>query len=122
MSHWGLHIQPPGVLIHTYATATAFRQVAIFEKRVLPDSFFNLDVTSNLMDFPGGSVVKNQPANEGGSGSIPGLGRSPGEEKAPRCSILPGKSPGQRRPVGYTHKAARIGCTLVTALLQWLSW
>ena len=31
-------------------------------------------------DFPGGSVVKNPPANAGGVGSIPGLGRSSGEE------------------------------------------
>ena len=31
------------------------------------------------MDFPGGSVVKNPPANTGDAGSIPGLGRSPGE-------------------------------------------
>ena len=31
------------------------------------------------MRFPGGSVVKNSPANAGDSGSIPGLGRSPGE-------------------------------------------
>ena len=33
------------------------------------------------MGFPGGSVVKNPPANVGDSGdagSIPGLGRSPG--------------------------------------------
>ena len=33
------------------------------------------------MGFPGGSVVKNLPANAGalgGTGSIPGLGRSPG--------------------------------------------
>ena len=29
--------------------------------------------------FPGGSVVKNLPANGGNMGSIPGLGRSPGE-------------------------------------------
>ena len=30
--------------------------------------------------FPGGSVVKNPPANaRGDTGSIPGLGRSPGE-------------------------------------------
>ena len=29
--------------------------------------------------FPGGSVVKNLPANEGDSGLITGLGRSPGE-------------------------------------------
>ena len=28
--------------------------------------------------FPGGSVVKNMPANAGDGGSIPGLGRSPG--------------------------------------------
>ena len=32
-----------------------------------------------LGDFPGGSVVKNLPANTGNMGSIPGLGRSPGE-------------------------------------------
>ena len=29
--------------------------------------------------FPGGSVVKNPPANAGDAGSVPGLGRSPGE-------------------------------------------
>ena len=28
--------------------------------------------------FPGGSVVKNPPANAGNAGSIPGSGRSPG--------------------------------------------
>ena len=32
-----------------------------------------------IMDFPGGSVVRNSPANTGDAGSIPGLGRSPGE-------------------------------------------
>ena len=30
--------------------------------------------------FPGGSVVKNPPANAEDAGFIPGLGRSPGEE------------------------------------------
>ena len=30
-------------------------------------------------DFPGGSVVKNPPANAGDVGSIPGSGRSPEE-------------------------------------------
>ena len=29
--------------------------------------------------FPGGSAVKNPPANAGDTGSIPGSGRSPGE-------------------------------------------
>ena len=31
------------------------------------------------MGFPGGSVVKNLPANAGDVDSIPGSGRSPGE-------------------------------------------
>ena len=31
-----------------------------------------------LACFSGGSVVKNPPANAGGAGSVPGLGRSPG--------------------------------------------
>ena len=31
------------------------------------------------MGFPGGSAVKNPPANAGDSGLIPGTGRSPGE-------------------------------------------
>ena len=33
----------------------------------------------HLLGFPGGSVVKNPPANAGSMGSIPGPGRSPGE-------------------------------------------
>ena len=31
------------------------------------------------MGLPGGSVVRNLPASAGDVGSIPGLGRSPGE-------------------------------------------
>ena len=33
----------------------------------------------DIQGFPGGSVVKNPPANAGDTGSIPGLGRCPGE-------------------------------------------
>ena len=33
----------------------------------------------NRLDFPGGSVVKNLPANTGDTGSIPGVRRSPSE-------------------------------------------
>ena len=32
-----------------------------------------------FLGFPGGSVVKNLPADAGDVGSIPGLARSPGE-------------------------------------------
>ena len=35
----------------------------------------------HIMGFPGGSEVKNFPANAGEAGSIPGSGKSPGEEK-----------------------------------------
>ena len=41
-----------------------------------------LDSSKQSLSFPGGSVVKNLPANAediGDMGSIPGLGRSPGE-------------------------------------------
>ena len=34
---------------------------------------------AKYLGFPGGSVVKNLPANAGDAGSIPGSGRSPGE-------------------------------------------
>ena len=37
------------------------------------------DLLRGIMGFPGGSVVKNLPANAGDTGLIPGSGRSPGE-------------------------------------------
>ena len=43
--------------------------------------------------FPGGSVAKNPPANEGDMGSIPELGRSPGEGNESHSSILAWKIP-----------------------------
>jgi hypothetical protein len=39
----------------------------------------------------GGSVVKNPPANAGDSGSVPGLGRSPGEQNNNPLQFLPRK-------------------------------
>ena len=52
-------------------------------------------------DFPGGSAVKNPPANERDVGSIPGSGRSPGEGNG-NSVFLPGKSHGQRSLKGYS--------------------
>ena len=42
------------------------------------------------LDFPGNSAVKNLPDNVGDEGSIPGLGRSPGEGDGNplQCSCL----------------------------------
>ena len=48
---------------------------------------------SSTLGFPGGSVIKNQPANVGNAGSIPGLRKSPGEGHGNPLS--PGKSYGQ---------------------------
>ena len=40
----------------------------------------NLLKSTCFMGFSGGSAVKNPAANAGDAGSIPGSGRSPGEE------------------------------------------
>ena len=41
---------------------------------------YHLGVCTDQKGFPDSSVVKNTPANAGSMGSIPGSGRSPGEE------------------------------------------
>ena len=41
--------------------------------------FFQVTPPSPLTDFPGGSDGKASAYNEGDLGSVPGLGRSPGE-------------------------------------------
>ena len=50
----------------------------ISKRRQGPKNNFQSLLISYL-GFPGGSVVKNPPANTGDMGSIPGWGRSPGE-------------------------------------------
>ena len=55
------------------------------------------------MGFPGGSVVKNPPANARDVGLTPGLGRSPGGGNGnPLQYSWPGKSYGQRNLAGYS--------------------
>ena len=53
-----------------------------------------------MLGFPGGSVVKNQPANAGDMDSVPALGRSPEEEMANHCSILAWEIPWTEEPGG----------------------
>ena len=48
--------------------------------------------------FPGGTVVKNLPANAGDVGSIPVSGRSLKEEMATHSSILAWKMPWTEEP------------------------
>ena len=69
--------------------------------------------------FPGGSVVKNPPANAGDTSSISGSGRPPGEgkDKPP----LPGKSQGPRSLEGCSPLCQRrIGHNLATRQQQLL--
>ena len=56
------------------------------------------------MGIPGGSVVKNSPANAGdtkGMDSVPASGRSPGEGNG-NLVFLPGKFHGEKSLVGYS--------------------
>ena len=58
-----------------------------------------------IRGFPGGTVVKNPPANAGDArdaSSIPGLGRSPGEGNGNPFQYLPGKPQAQRSLAGYS--------------------
>ena len=68
----------------------------------------NLKCSNNTKSgFPGDSVVKNPPAKAGDTGSIPGLGRSPGGGN--------GKFHGHRSLVGYSPRGCRVRHELVTA-------
>ena len=53
-----------------------------------------------IIGLPGGSAVKNPPANSENLGSIPGLGRSPGEGKATHSSVLAWRIPWTEEPGG----------------------
>ena len=67
------------------------------------------------MSFPDGSAVKNPPASTGDTSSIPGLGRSPGEENGNRLQysflINPMDRGASRAAV---HAVARVGHDLMT--------
>ena len=52
------------------------------------------------MDFPGGTVVKNLPANAGDVGSILGLGKSPGEGNGNPLLVLAWRIPWPEGPGG----------------------
>ena len=54
-----------------------------------------------ILDLPGGSVVKNQPASAGNT--VQSLGLQDSLEKGMATQVfLPKKSPGQRSLVGYS--------------------
>ena len=62
------------------------------------------------MGFPGGSVVKNLPANAGDACLIPGSGRSPGEGNASHSSIVAWEIPRTEEPGGLQSMGSqRVG-------------
>ena len=66
------------------------------------------------MGFPGGSVVKNLPANAGDTDLIPGLGRSPGKGNGNPLQYSCLRSPMDR--VAWwaaVHRVTRLGHDLV---------
>ena len=58
---------------------------------------------SSIKSFPAGSDSKESACNAGDLGSVPGLGRSPGEGNClPTPVFLPGEFHEQRSLVGYS--------------------
>jgi len=63
-----------------------------------------------FMAFPGGSVVKNSPANAGDRGLIPGSGRSPEDRMATHSSVLAWRIPWTEEPGGLQSMGSqRVG-------------
>ena len=50
------------------------------DQRVLTESSYSLSQVWSILVIPGDSVIKNLPANARDMGSVPGSGRSSGEE------------------------------------------
>ena len=102
--------------IHTHNNKAQFCESIFFVKERCSRVLFNVNKKSknSIMGFPGGSVIKNLPANAGGSGSIPGPERCPpipvflgaffpgdSEDKVSACNAgNPGSIPGSGRSHG----------------------
>ena len=68
-----------------------------------------------MRGFPGGSAVRNLPANARDLGFIHGSGKSPGKGNGNPLQFLPGKYHGQKCLVGYSPWGCkRVGHNLST--------
>ena len=76
------------------------------------------------LGFPGGSVVKNLPANTGDKGSIPGSGRSPTPEKemATHSSILAWEISWIEQPGGLQSKGYKESDTIQKLNNNFCDW
>ena len=73
-THTHTHTHVIFIHIHTYNGV-----VLSHKNEIIPSAATRMDLEI-IMGFPGGSVVKNPPANAGNVGLIPGSGRYSGEE------------------------------------------
>ena len=90
----------PGWVIHCMQEAYEVINATPDAQRT--ETQFETEIYGRIGGFRGDLVVKNPLANGGDSGSIPGLGRSPGEGNGNLLpEFLPGKSHGQRSLAGY---------------------
>ena len=72
-----------------------------------------------MWGFPGGSGVKNRPANAGDAGSDPGSGRSSGERNGNHCRSLAREISWTEEPARLQSKGSqRVKCDLVTKQQQ----
>ena len=79
------------------------------------ETYFEADCTLHARIFPGGSVVKNLPANSRDMGSIPGLGRSPGIGNGNPVQYLSWEIPWTEEPGGLPSMGSqRVRYNLVT--------
>ena len=73
----------------------------------------------NCWGFPGGSVIKNSPANAGGTGSIPGSRRSPEEGNGNPLQYSCLENPMDKEPAGLQFmESQRVRHNLVTKQQQ----
>ena len=80
-------------------------------KEITYSSFMNLFLAMlYIWDFPGSSEVKESACNVEDLGSVPGLGRSPGEGNGNPLSILAWRIPWTEEPGGLQSKGSqRVG-------------
>ena len=88
------HIKPNWVI---HCMQVAYEIINATPDAQRTETQFEMEIYGRIGGFHGDLVVKNPLANGGDSGSIPELGRSPGEGNGnPLPIFLPGKSHGQR--------------------------
>ena len=73
----------------------------------MTESYSTVCICVCVMPFPGCSAVKNLPANAGDTGSIAGLGRSPGEGNGYPLQYSGLENPMDRGTLGATVHGVR---------------